>query len=73
MNGKPLGKAERDAVNVCRWENVELQAGPNRIEATGQADGKTVADQCEWIVEQAASSPAQPAPATSPAILPPKQ
>ena len=63
VNGKPFGKAERDAVNVYRWENVLLQPGLNRIQATGQADGKTLADECEWIVEQAPSTPAQPTPA----------
>ena len=63
VNGKPLGKAGRDAVNVCRWENVALQPGLNRIEATGEADGKTVADQCEWTVEPVPSNQAQPTPA----------
>ncbi len=71
VNGKPLGKAEKDAVNVYRWKNVVLQPGLNRIEATGQADGKTVADQCEWLVEQAPSTPAYQLPSTSPSGTPP--
>ena len=60
VNGKSLGKAEKDRVNVCRWENVALQPGANRIEATGRSGGKTVTDQCEWVLEN--EPPASPAP-----------
>ena len=46
-------RRRKDRVNVCRWENVALQPGANRIEATGQSDGKTVSDRCEWVLEDA--------------------
>ena len=57
VNGKALGKAEKDRVNVFRWEDVALQPGANRIEATARANGKAVADQCEWTVENAPATP----------------
>ena len=53
VNGKPLGQAQKDKVNVSRWQNVTLQPGDNRVEATGQADGKTVSDRCDWVLEAA--------------------
>ena len=53
VNGKELGQAAKDKVNVFRWQNVVLQPGENRVEATGQADGKAVSDRCDWVLQAA--------------------
>ena len=59
VNGKPLGQAHKDKVNVFRWQNVALQPGNNQVEATGQADGKTLSDRCDWVLD---ASPAAASP-----------
>ncbi len=53
VNGKPLGQGQKDRVNVFRWQNVALQPGDNQVDATGQANGGTVADRCHWVLEAA--------------------
>lgn len=51
VNGISVGVAKPDKVHVFRWENVNLQAGPNRIQAIGKAGAKMTTDECEWILE----------------------
>ena len=53
VNGKALDKVSKDKVNRFVWANVELQPGKNLISAKGEIGGKTVADQCEWVLENA--------------------
>ncbi len=57
VNGKPLDPVQKDKVNVFRWQNVALQPGTNQVDATGQADGRTVSDHCDWVLEAAAPPP----------------
>ncbi len=51
VNGKSLGLTKPDDVRIFRWENVELQAGTNRIEATARVGEKAIGDKCEWILK----------------------
>lgn len=46
VNGRTVGVAEPDEVNVCRFRNVALDEGTNIIEASA---GK-VADECRWTL-----------------------
>ncbi len=51
VNGHSLGKKNPDAIAVCRWENVSLQPGANRVEAIARRrDGSEVRDAAEWFV-----------------------
>jgi beta-galactosidase len=51
VNGQSLGKKSPDRIAVCRWENVALQPGANRVEAIGRhADGAEVRDAAEWSI-----------------------
>ena len=61
VNGKGVGPAQKDKVNVFRWPNVELQPGDNRVEATARADDRTVSDRCDWTLK-AAPAVAAPTP-----------
>jgi beta-galactosidase len=51
VNGKPVGKVKPDDIKVCRWPNVSLVPGKNRIEATGYYKNETITDSCEWVLE----------------------
>jgi beta-galactosidase len=51
LNGRSLGAVKPDDIKVCRWENVQLQPGTNRVEAVGRANGGQLADTCEWVLE----------------------
>ncbi len=50
VNGRSLGVAKPDKVNVCRWSDVALEPGENRIEAKAVVNGKVVTDRCQWTV-----------------------
>lgn len=43
LNGRDLGEAKCD-LGICRWPNVALDSGANRLEA----NGGTVSDAIEW-------------------------
>lgn len=52
VNGVSLGKVKPDEIAVCRWPNVSLQPGANRIEAIARsADGGETRDACSWFSE----------------------
>jgi beta-galactosidase len=68
VNGKSLGEADKDRVNVCHWQSVNLQCGPNKIEAVAEAGGQSISDQCEWVVAPeppAVAAPTVAAPAAA--------
>lgn len=46
VNGRTVGVAEPDEVNVCRFRNVELNEGTNTI----KAHAGEVADECRWML-----------------------
>jgi beta-galactosidase len=50
VNGRSLGVAKPDKVNVCRWSDVTLAPGDNQIEAKAMVNGKAVTDRCQWTV-----------------------
>ncbi len=51
VNGQSVGSAQPDETHVCRWPNVTLQPGSNRVEAAGRAPGgEAVSDHCEWTL-----------------------
>ncbi|MGH8048790.1 MAG: glycoside hydrolase family 2 protein [Chthoniobacterales bacterium] len=52
VNGKSLGTVKPDRINVCRWANVPLKPGENKIEAVSKFGGKTLTDSCEWTLEK---------------------
>lgn len=37
--------------NVFIWKNIRLQTGKNEIRVSGKSGGKTITDQCEWILK----------------------
>jgi beta-galactosidase len=49
VNGHSLGKVKPDAIKICRWPEVRLQAGKNTIQAL--ANGGKLRDACEWYLE----------------------
>lgn len=53
VNGASQGVVQPDRVKICRWPQVVLAPGVNRIEAVGRRDGKEVRDQCAWTLEPA--------------------
>jgi beta-galactosidase len=56
LNGKSLGTKKPDDIKVVRWSAVTLRPGRNSVEVIGRAGGKTIADQCEWVLEEKADS-----------------
>ncbi|WP_243652720.1 glycoside hydrolase family 2 TIM barrel-domain containing protein [Novosphingobium sp. PhB165] len=50
LNGRSLGEA-RCEVGICRWPEVTLDPGENRLEATGMRDGKRISDAITWTFE----------------------
>jgi beta-galactosidase len=65
VNGTPLPSVQSDGLHVFRWENVQLQMGDNRVEATGHSDAKVVEDHCTWVLQRMPYSPSN-APPTKP-------
>ena len=63
VNGASVGIGHPDTVKICRWPNVVLAPGVNRIEVVGRRDGAEVRDHCAWVLEpapaQAGSRPAK--------------
>jgi beta-galactosidase len=51
VNGRVVGSAKTDDLRVARWESVELQPGPNRIEVTCSSGGIQSVDRAEWTLE----------------------
>jgi beta-galactosidase len=62
VNGKSLDPVQPDKIHVFRWENVTLQIGDNQIEATGTINGKTVQDQCVWVLQETPTAAPTSAP-----------
>ncbi len=61
VNGQAVGTAKPDDVHICRWPNVTLKPGVNRVEVVARANGRELRDGCEWMLEAMA-----PVPGTSP-------
>lgn len=52
VNGASVGKQKPDAIQVCRWPNISLKPGENRIEAIGRtANGAEVRDAVVWLLK----------------------
>jgi beta-galactosidase len=68
VNGRSLGTASPDKVNVFRWQNVALQSGPNEIKAVATNAGQSITDTCNWDLDPS-RAPAPPVPA-APAATP---
>lgn len=60
VNGQTIGTAKPDDVQICRWPNVTLKPGVNRVGVVARTNGKELRDQCEWVLDPA------PAPTASP-------
>ena len=54
VNGKSLGTANPDTVQVFRWQNVTLKPGKNQIEVRGKSGNALLTDHCEWVLESGA-------------------
>lgn len=50
VNGKLWGKLKPDNIKVCKFENVQLQHGRNKIEVYGSTTKGNVVDQCSWTL-----------------------
>jgi len=50
VNGRSLGAVKPDGERICRWENVTLAPGENRVDAVGTGAGERVADSCGWTL-----------------------
>ncbi len=64
VNGKSLGSAAPDKVNVFRWPNVTLQHGRNEVKAIAPSGQGELTDACEWVLDPASAPPA-PNPETA--------
>jgi beta-galactosidase len=51
LNGKSLGSVRPDDIKICRWKNVQLEPGNNRLECIGLTSGCKVTDDCDWVLE----------------------
>lgn len=51
VNGESIGQAKPDEIKICRWPNVTLSPGLNKIEAVGTSGGGQIRDQCKWTLE----------------------
>jgi len=51
VNGVSVGATKPDEFKICRWENVSLRPGPNRLEAVGQSGATPVRDSCQWTLD----------------------
>jgi len=48
LNGKSLGKVDKDSINIFFWPDVDLVKGRNEIEVKGMKDGEMITDSCVW-------------------------
>ena len=49
VNGKSFGAVKPDAIKACRWPEVTLSTGENRIEATAKFSAHPdITDTCRW-------------------------
>ena len=48
VNGRVLGRRRPDAIHVCRWTDVTLTLGANRIECVSTGLPNALRDACEW-------------------------
>ena len=60
VNGRNLGSVKPDEIHVCRWTDVALKPGANRVEVVAHKAGEEVRDHCEWTLEPAAAAPVAP-------------
>jgi len=51
LNGNSMGKRNDGTNGVFVWKDVSLKPGENRVDARGNKDGKTVTDNCSWILK----------------------
>ncbi len=55
VNGRSMGVAKPDETHICRWPDVTLQPGSNRVEVAAHGpQGQALGDHCEWTLEAAA-------------------
>jgi hypothetical protein len=55
LNGKSLGTVKPDHLRICKWPNVELSPGVNKVEAVARTTGKGVRDARQWTLEPAST------------------
>jgi beta-galactosidase len=54
INDKLISKKKMDSdIHKITWDNVALMPGRNRINVTGQKDGKKYTDECQWSLHAA--------------------
>ncbi len=51
LNGNSMGKRTDGTNGVFVWKDVSLKPGENQVDARGNKDGKTVTDNCSWILK----------------------
>jgi beta-galactosidase len=53
LNGVSLGKLDNATNGVYVWNNVQLQAGENQVDAKAEHDGTNLTDHCLWTLKAA--------------------
>jgi beta-galactosidase len=53
LNGKSQGKRADGTNCIFIWKNVQLKPGENRVEAKAGRAGKSLSDNCVWILKPA--------------------
>lgn len=51
LNGKSQGKRRSNGDCIFVWKNIRLQPGENRVIAKADRDGKSLSDNCRWMLE----------------------
>jgi beta-galactosidase len=57
VNGASLGTREPDGERICRWPDVTLQPGENKIEVRAKDGARTLVDTCTWELDPAKAPP----------------
>ena len=50
VNGQQIAELDPDELHICRFNDVPLRKGSNRIEAIAKNGKKLLTDSCEWLL-----------------------
>lgn len=51
VNGRKIGRGRTDSICRIVWPEISLKKGENTIRVEGRHNGKTLTDQCRWVLE----------------------
>lgn len=51
VNGRKIGRGRTDSICRTVWPEISLEKGENTIRVEGRHNGKTLSDQCRWVLE----------------------